>query len=71
MGHLSRRKSIGRKKAMRNEVEEFDAEITTLNELAELLECDKSNLLKRLKKCGFTPRYIRIKETGNQLCGFE
>jgi predicted nuclease with TOPRIM domain len=67
MGHLSRRKSIGRKKAMRNEVEEFDAEITTLNELAELLECDKSNLLKRLKKCGFTPRYIRIKETGNQL----
>jgi hypothetical protein len=52
---------------MQIKIEEFDAEITTLNELAELLECDKSNLLKRLKKWGFTPRYIRIKETGNQL----
>jgi hypothetical protein len=48
-------------------VEDFDAEITTITELADLLECDKSNLLKRLKKWGFTPRYVRIKETGNQL----
>jgi hypothetical protein len=71
MGPLVPKEIHWKEKAMRNEVEEFDAEITTLNELAELLECDKSNLLKRLKKCGFTPRYIRIKETGNQLCGFE
>jgi hypothetical protein len=42
-------------------IEKFDAEITTITELAELLEYDKSNLLKRLKRYGFTPRYIRIK----------
>jgi len=55
------------KKRCETKSKSFEAEITTLNELAKLLECDKSNLLKRLKKCGFTPRYIRIKETGNRL----
>lgn len=48
-------------------IEEFDAGITTLNPLAEWLECDRSHLLKRLQRFGFTPRYIPIRETGNQL----
>jgi hypothetical protein len=52
---------------MQIKIEEYGTDITTITELAELLECDKSNVLKRLKKCGFVPRYIRIKETGNQL----
>jgi hypothetical protein len=52
---------------MQIKTEEFGTDITTITKLADLLECDKSNLLKRLKKCGFTPRYIRMKETGNQL----
>jgi hypothetical protein len=51
-----------------NFIERPDADVATVERLAECFGVDKSVCRKWLVKNGFQMRFIRLKESGNQLC---
>jgi hypothetical protein len=51
-----------------NSIEFPDADVVTMERLAESFGVEKSVCRKWLVKNGFEMRFIRVKESGNQLC---